>query len=226
MFLDGAGQSLDGSARQHSRGRRRRSLYSAVYYEAMKMRRAVGRCAFGCSEGGMDERVQQAQQDGFADGGLSARIVPLKRREDGPRAERIASVVDAFGRLRGSVVRFVALLARRDAAALAPDASDVMPFDALLQALAAHAERTGFHCLPELNRCIERAGTAERHRDVIFAQAPPASDAALRNAAAMLERLDAEFVGLCVAHVLACHPAHPLPADAATMPRGGRAIVA
>lgn len=168
----------------------------------------------------MDER---AQQDGFADGGLSARIVPLRRREDGPRAERIARVVDAFGRLRGSVVRFVALLARRDAAA--SDASDVMPFDALLQALAAHAERTGFHRLPELNRCIERAGAAERHRDVIFAQSPPASDAALRDAAAVLERLDAEFVGLCVAHVLACYPAHPLPADAATMPRGGRAIV-
>ncbi|MGZ2749108.1 hypothetical protein [Burkholderia stagnalis] len=192
----------------------------------MKKRCAAGRRAFDCGEGGMDERAQQGQQDGFADGGLFARIVPLRRREDGPRAERIARVVDAFGRLRGSVERFVALLARRDGAAPASGASDVMPFDALLQALAAHAERTGFHRLPELNRCIERARAAERHRDVIFAQAPPASDVALRDAAEALERLDAEFVGLCVAHVLACHPAHPLPADAAATPRGGREIVA
>ncbi|MBN3820774.1 hypothetical protein G3N57_31360, partial [Paraburkholderia sp. Se-20369] len=146
----------------------------------MKKRRVAGRRAFDRSEGGMDER---AQQDGVADGGLSARIVPLRRREDGPRAERIAHVVDAFGRLRGSVERFVAMLARRDTAARVSGASDVMPFDALLQALAAHAERAGFRRLPELNRCIERARAAERHRDVIFEQAPPASDAALRDAA-------------------------------------------
>lgn len=116
----------------------------------------------------MDEQAQHGQQDGFADGGLSARIVPLRRREGGARAERIASVVDAFGRLRGSVVRFVALLARRDAAAPVSGEPDVMPFEALLQALAAHAERT----------CSRVT------------------------------------------------PAHPLPADTATMPRGGRAIVA
>ncbi|WP_063903902.1 DUF2325 domain-containing protein [Burkholderia ubonensis] len=64
----------------------------------------------------MDELVQQGRDDGVARGAQSARIVPLRRREDGQRAERIAHVADAFARLRGSVLRFIAMLdERRDA---------------------------------------------------------------------------------------------------------------
>ncbi|WP_415877004.1 DUF2325 domain-containing protein [Burkholderia ubonensis] len=64
----------------------------------------------------MDELVQQGRDDGVARGVQSARIVPLRRREDGQRAERIAHVADAFARLRGSVLRFIAMLdERRDA---------------------------------------------------------------------------------------------------------------
>ncbi|WP_010089205.1 DUF2325 domain-containing protein [Burkholderia ubonensis] len=64
----------------------------------------------------MDELVRQGRDDGVARGAQSARIVPLRRREDGQRAERIAHVADAFARLRGSVLRFIAMLdARRDA---------------------------------------------------------------------------------------------------------------
>ncbi|WP_063902572.1 DUF2325 domain-containing protein [Burkholderia ubonensis] len=64
----------------------------------------------------MDELVQQGRDDGVARGAQSARIVPLRRREDGQRVERIAHVADAFARLRGSVLRFIAMLdERRDA---------------------------------------------------------------------------------------------------------------
>lgn len=72
--------------------------------------------------------------------------------------------------------------------------------------LATHAEHAGFRRVHELNRFVERAATAERHRDVIFSQLPPASDALLREGAAALEQLDTELAGLCVAHVLACDP--------------------
>ncbi|WP_157380566.1 hypothetical protein [Burkholderia ubonensis] len=57
---------------------------------------------------------------------------------------------------------------------------------------------------------------------MIFLHSPPASDAELRDAATVLELLDAELVGLCVAHVLAGRAEHPLPPDAVSMPRSGR----
>ncbi|KVH80267.1 hypothetical protein WJ41_29980 [Burkholderia ubonensis] len=171
----------------------------------------------------MDELVQQGQDDGVARGKQSARIVPLRRREDGQRAERIAHVADAFARLRGSVLRFIAMLdERQDMDAPNAGAPDARRFDALLQSLASGAERAEFRRLPELRHCIERVGAAERYRDVIFLHSPPASDAELRDAATVLELLDAELVGLCVAHVLAGRAEHPLPPDAASMPRSGR----
>lgn len=171
----------------------------------------------------MDELVQQGQDDGVARGAQSARIVPLRRREDGQRAERIAHVADAFARLRGSVLRFIAMLdERQDVDAPNAGAPDARRFDALLQSLASSAERAEFRRLPELQRCIERVGAAERYRDVIFLHSPPASDAELRDAATVLELLDAELVGLCVAHVLAGRAEHLLPPDAASMPRSGR----
>ncbi|PCE30762.1 hypothetical protein [Burkholderia ubonensis] len=172
----------------------------------------------------MDELAQQGQDDGVARGALSAKIVPLRRREDGQRAERIAHVVDAFARLRGSVVRFIAMLDERCDAdePNSTGAPDAPRFDALLQALAFGAERAEFRRLPELQRCIERVGAAERYRDVIFAHSPPASDTELRDAATMLELLDGELVGLCVAHVLAGRAEHPLPPDAASAPCSGR----
>ncbi|MBN3785388.1 hypothetical protein [Burkholderia sp. Ac-20353] len=166
----------------------------------------------------MGKRAQLELSDGVECGVLSATIVPLRRREDGPRAERIATVVDAFGRLRGSVLRVVAMLAPHGAAVPAAGDADALRFDRLLTLLSRQAELAGFRRLSELNRYLERAAFAERHRDVIFAQSPPAGDAELQHAAAALERLDAELVALCVAHVLECHP-QPAPTHAAAIPR-------
>ncbi|MGU7774453.1 hypothetical protein ACV229_30280 [Burkholderia sp. MR1-5-21] len=171
----------------------------------------------------MGERAKQMRDAADRCGVLSATIVPLRRREDGPRAERIANVVDAFGRLRGSVLRFIAMLAPHGAAVPPPDDTDALRFDSLLALLSRQAGKAGFRRVSELNRYLERAALAERHRDVIFAQSPPAGDTELRDAATALERLDAELVALCVAHVLECHSQSALPtrATAAAIPPRG-----
>jgi len=135
-------------------------------------------------------------------------ITPLSVCGDSQRAELIRDVVDAFARLRGSVSRFIAMLA--PAAARESPASPLKPgaqptFATLLSVLASQARQAQFERLPELDHVIERARLAEVHRDVIFLQAPVAGELALRSAAAELERLDAAFIGLCVEHVLDGH---------------------
>ncbi|HXZ09692.1 MAG TPA: hypothetical protein VEI25_16705 [Paraburkholderia sp.] len=135
-------------------------------------------------------------------------ITPLRVSGDRQRAELIRDVVDAFARLRGSVSRFIAMLAP-DAApesSASPLNLAAQPtFAALLSVLASQARQSKFERLRELDDVIERARLAEVHRDVIFLQPPVASEVALRGAAAELERLDAAFIGLCVEHVLDCH---------------------
>ncbi|MCM2550797.1 hypothetical protein EFP18_06980 [Burkholderia glumae] len=143
--------------------------------------------------------------DAVRHGELAARIVPVRRREDTERAMLIVDVVEAYARLRGSLVRFVALFADGSAAghaALSPCALDTRRLDVLLAALAAGAERARFHRLPDLRRLIERVAHAETLREMIFAPPPAAGPAALREAARSLERLDAELIGICVEHVL------------------------
>ncbi|WP_246793924.1 hypothetical protein [Burkholderia perseverans] len=145
--------------------------------------------------------------DAVRHGELSARIVPVRRREDTERATLIVDVVDAFARLRGSLVRFVALFADgaatgNAAVSVSPASIDTRRFDMLLAALAAGAERARFRRLPDLRRLIDRVARAETFRDVIFAPPPVAGPAALREAALSLERLDAELIGICVEHVL------------------------
>lgn len=147
-------------------------------------------------------------------GELSSRIVAVRRRDDAQRAALIVDVVDAFARLRGSLLRFVALFA--DGAASAPAGAtqghDTRRFDLLLAALAVSAKRARFRRLTDLQHLIDRVARAEAFRDVIFAPPPAAGPAALREAALSLERLDAELVGLCVEHVLESRTRDPLAA--------------
>ncbi|WP_186029702.1 hypothetical protein [Burkholderia gladioli] len=152
----------------------------------------------------------QWTDDELRHGELSARIVPVRRRDDAERAALIVDVVDAFARLRGSLVRFVALFADARPPAAYPAATahaghaavDSPRFDGLLAALVPSAERARFRRLAELRGLVERVTRAETFRDVIFAPPPSAGPAALREAALSLERLDAELIGLCVEHVL------------------------
>lgn len=139
---------------------------------------------------------------------FAGKITPLRPAEDGRRAELIRDVVDAFVRLRGSVFRFTAMLAR-DAAAEPPASAPSQPiapsFGTLLASLAHRARQAEFARLSELDQIIERAAQAEVQRDVIFLQSPAASEVMLRSAATKLERLDAAFIGLCVEHVIERH---------------------
>ncbi len=161
--------------------------------------------------------------DDVRQGELSSRIVPVRRRDDAERAALITDVVDAFARLRGSLLRFVALFAEGAAngAAQPVPAHDTRRFDVLLATLAVGAERARFGRLAELRRLMERVARAETHRDVIFAPCPSAGPAALREATLSLERLDAELVGLCVEHVLESRTRPAANVGAATAPGTG-----
>ncbi|MBN3727006.1 hypothetical protein G3N92_22745 [Burkholderia sp. Ac-20379] len=149
-------------------------------------------------------------------GELSSRIVAVRRRDDAQRAALIVDVVDAFARLRGSLLRFVALFADGAASPAHPghaaQGHDTRRFDLLLAALAVSAKRARFRRLADLQQLIDRVARAETFRDVIFAPPPAAGPAALREAALSLERLDAELVGLCVEHVLESRTRDPLAA--------------
>ncbi|GLU33627.1 hypothetical protein WKR88_02890 [Trinickia caryophylli] len=158
---------------------------------------------------------------------LSTRIVPLRKREDRQRAELVTDVVDAFARLRASTLRFIAMLGGGENELSRIEAGGACSFDELLALLGACAERARFCRLADLQRVLERARHAQRHRDVIFAQAPVAEEATLREAAAALVRLDTALIGLSIEHVLERHAAG-VP-DAAISPapnRGCRGVSA
>ena len=75
----------------------------------------------------------------------------------------------------------------------------------LLSILAERAQAATFAHLRDLKAVIEEARCAEQLRDAIFSDTFSNDLAALRKVVAELERLDAAFVGLCVAHVLDQH---------------------
>jgi hypothetical protein len=75
----------------------------------------------------------------------------------------------------------------------------------LLSVLAEQAKAAAFVRLRDLKATIEEARCAEQLRDAIFSDTFSNDLAALRKVVAELERLDAAFVGLCVAHVLDQH---------------------
>jgi hypothetical protein len=137
-------------------------------------------------------------------------IQVLRRASDPARAGLIRDVVDAFRCLHGTVRRFAQMFAATPAEPL-PAA-----FGPLLSRLAAQGRAAGFGRLAELLAAIDAARDAEALRDTLFSDVSH-DLAALRRAAAELERLDATLVELCVEHVLQRHaaaPAHPAGATA------------
>lgn len=141
---------------------------------------------------------------------LSTTITALKVAPDRGRAELIRDVVDAFRRLYGSVLRFVQMFADRQGSFPSAGASGSPSFNQLLSILAEQGKAAGFRRFSELRTAVEEARSAEQLRDAIFSDAHSNNHAALRKAAAELERLDATFVGLCVEHVLEQHARAPL----------------
>ena len=136
---------------------------------------------------------------------FSTTITALKSATDRGRAELIRDVVDAFRRLYGSVLRFVQMFADGQDSVVSAGSSDSHSFSQLLARLAEQGKASHFSRLDELRAAIEEARSAEQLRDAIFSDACSNDHAALRKAAAALERLDATFVGLCVEHVLEQH---------------------
>jgi hypothetical protein len=136
---------------------------------------------------------------------FSTTITALKASPDRGRAELIRDVVDAFRRLYGSVLRFVQMFADGQGSFPSAGASGSHSFNQLLSLLAEQGKAAGFSRFYELRTAIEEARSAEQLRDAIFSDAHSNDHAALRSAAAELERLDATFVGLCVEHVLEQH---------------------
>ena len=141
---------------------------------------------------------------------FSSTITALKAAPDRGRAELIRDVVDAFRRLYGSVLRFVQMFADGQGTLPLAGASGAHSFNQLLSLLAEQGKAAGFSRFYELRTAIEEARSAEQLRDAIFSDAYSNDHAALRKAAAELDRLDATFVGLCVDHVLEQHVRAPL----------------
>jgi hypothetical protein len=136
---------------------------------------------------------------------IGTTITALKAAPDRGRAELIRDVVDAFRRLYGSVLRFVQMFADGQGSFPSAGASGSHSFNQLLSLLTEQGKAAGFGRFYELRTAIEEARSAEQLRDAIFSDAHSNDHAALRRAAAELERLDATFVGLCVEHVLEQH---------------------
>ncbi|MBN3830559.1 hypothetical protein [Burkholderia sp. Ac-20344] len=150
---------------------------------------------------------------------LARKIRALRPLSSDARAQQVTDVVDAFRRLRGSVVRFIRMLS----AAYAEDTLSAMGFRELLSTLEDDARTARFTRLPELERAIGHARRLERTRDDVFSDSFSNDPAAMRDAVAALERVDVLFVGLCVESVMARHapasrsvsPAAPASAPAA-----------
>ncbi|MFL9893929.1 hypothetical protein [Paraburkholderia sp. RL17-381-BIF-C] len=136
---------------------------------------------------------------------LSSTIVAVKSASERGRAESIRDVVDAYRRLYGSVQRFVLMLTDEQWNFASVGTSGSHSLNQLLSVLAEQAKAAAFVRLRDLKATIEEARCAEQLRDAIFSDTFSNDLAALRKVVAELERLDAAFVGLCVAHVLDQH---------------------
>ncbi|WP_027782184.1 MULTISPECIES: hypothetical protein [Burkholderia] len=160
---------------------------------------------------------------------LARKISALKPLSSDARAQQVTDVVDAFRRLRGSVVRFIRMFSAARNATAPEDALSAMGFRELLSTLEADARAARFTHLPDLERAIGHAHRLERTRDDVFSDSFSNDPAAMRDAVAALEHVDVLFVGLCVESVMEHHapaslpvsPAAPLPAPAA-LPRTDR----
>lgn len=146
---------------------------------------------------------------------LARKITALKPLSSDARAQQVTDVVDAFRRLRGSVVRFIRMFSAAHAAAAPDDALAALGFRELLSTLEDDARTARFARLPELERAIGHARRLERTRDDVFSDSFSNDPAAMRDAVAALERVDVLFVGLCVESVMERHVPASLPVSTA-----------
>jgi hypothetical protein len=146
---------------------------------------------------------------------LARKIRALRPLSSDARAQQVTDVVDAFRRLRGSVVRFIRMLSAAHAADWPDDAASAPGFRELLSTLEDEARAARFTRLPELERAIVQARRLERTRDDVFSDSFSNDPAAMRDAVAALERADLLFVGLCVEYVMERHAPASLPVSPA-----------
>lgn len=159
---------------------------------------------------------------------LARKISALKRLSSDARARQVMDVVDAFRRLRGSIVRFIRMVSAAHAGAMPEEALSALGFRELLAMLERDARAARFTRLPDLERAIGHARDLERTRDDVFSDSFSNDPVAMRDAVAALERVDVLFVGLCVESVMARHapPSRPaLPTAPAVLPSTGRSTV-
>ncbi|MGS0896757.1 hypothetical protein ACVBGC_30120 [Burkholderia stagnalis] len=150
-----------------------------------------------------DRDLPRTAREGSPTRGIRA----LRPLPNDARAQQVTDVVDAFRRLRGSIVRFIRMLSAARDAAPSDDALAATSFRELLTMLEDEARAARFTRLPELGRAIEQARPLERTRDDVFSDAFSNDPAAMRDAVAALERADVRFVALCVDYVMARHAA-------------------
>ncbi|AFQ51690.1 hypothetical protein [Burkholderia cepacia] len=131
---------------------------------------------------------------------LTRKISALKPLPSDGRAQLVTDVVDAFRRLRGSVMRFIRMFS-----AATDETLSALSLRDLLATLESDARAARFTRLPDLERAIAQARGLERTRDDVFSDAFSNDPAAMRDAVAALERVDVLLVGLCVDHVIERH---------------------
>ncbi|OXI18902.1 hypothetical protein [Burkholderia sp. AU15512] len=154
--------------------------------------------------------TDRASQRAAREQPLARKIRALRPLSSDARAQQVTDVVDAFRRLRGSIVRFIRMFSAAHAEALA-----AMGFRELLSTLEDAARAARFTRLPELERVIGHARRLERTRDDVFSDSFSNDPAAMHDAVAALERVDVLFVGLCVEYVMARHAPASLPVSRA-----------
>ncbi|WP_185640681.1 hypothetical protein [Burkholderia sp. Bp9142] len=141
---------------------------------------------------------------------LPRNISTLRPVPSDGRAQQVTDVVDAFRRLRGSVMRFIRVFS-----AATDDTLSALSLRDLLARLARDARAARFTRLSDLERAIGLARGLERTRDDVFSDAFSNDPAAMRDAVAALERVDVLLVGLCVEHVIERHTPASHPESAA-----------
>nr|WP_082664676.1 hypothetical protein [Burkholderia ambifaria] len=131
---------------------------------------------------------------------LTRKISTLRPLPSDGRAQQVTDVVDAFRRLRGSVMRFIRVFS-----AATDDTLPALSLRDLLAMLERDARAARFTRLSDLERAIGLAHDLERTRDDVFSDAFSNDPAAMCDAVAALERVDVLLVGLCVEHVIERH---------------------